>query len=247
MDSIKLEEKIDSYLFETMTEEERTDFETQMSKDPSLAEEVRVQREIMNAAQKIGLRDFLKEVEAKCAEKDAEEAARNNGNVEEETSNVVKLPGKRLNLTRWVAAAACLAVMCVFGWRHYDQSATLKGLSQENIISLDISPARSSFSSIDDKLLSAYDALAKGDMTQAREMLDKAASEIDDSGKALGNSDEDNYNRKVLHTMQDYVDWMNALASMKEGKVHKAKSQLKDIAGSDSYFAEKARGVLDEL
>jgi hypothetical protein len=58
---------------------------------------------------------------------------------------------------------------------------------------------------------------------------------------------EEEYQRSILLTQSQELEWYKALILMKEGKVFKSRKALKQIALSESRYAEKAKNIIESI
>jgi len=216
------EERIDNYLLGRMTSDERKSFEQELTTNTSLKDEFEAQKEIAQATQRVWLKEYISSLQTE--------------------NQKVKRPRQRIPYI--LSLAACLALVCFGGWRYSLQSNSLQSASNEYLSSFN-APFSRSGDSIDELLVSALESIETNNTDKAKESIANIYSELGKNKLENPISEEEIYLQQKLDLQQDCADWLNAICLMKEGKVFKAKSALKDIAKSTSPFASDARNILE--
>lgn len=207
------EERIDRYVSGLMEGDERQLFETEMSQDKNLEEEVRLQQEVVLAIQKKGLRQMMQDKEKEIRTR----AAR----------RWIYLPSALL--------AACLVIGIFFRIGHVRDCKELG----ESIV-LEAVQMRGGADS--DEILEAINAGKYEDALCQIETLRMQVPEFD------LNSEEGQYDKMQFDNQMEDLDWFEAVAYMRMGKVRKARQCLSAIASNpDGVYASRAAEALKEL
>lgn len=221
-----LEDRIDRYLLGYMDEDERSAFESEMSSDSSLAEGVGMRRMVIASVREYGrMRDRLQSVEA---------------GIRREKARRRKVMWPLISF----AAAACLAA-CIYV--PIDAAKQNYMTCGNSVILADVvQPSRggADFDAI-------VEAIDSGSYEDAYAMIanirSAPAPEYD-----LSPEDERDYQEaQYLYEMQT-LDYLEAVALMRQGKFLKARRALKALAadgssGENSYYKKAAQELLDKL
>ena len=207
------EERIDRYVSGLMEGDERQLFETEMSQDKNLEEEVRLQQEVVLAIQKKGLRQMMQDKEKEIRTR----AAR----------RWIYLPSALL--------AACLVIGIFFRIGHVRDCKELG----ESIV---LEAVQMRGESDSDEILDAINAGKYEDALCQIEALRRQIPEFD------LNSEEGQYDKMQFDNQMEDLDWFEAVAYMRMGKVRKARQCLSAIASNpDGVYASRAAEALKEL
>lgn len=207
------EERIDRYVSGLMEGDERQLFETEMSQDKNLEEEVRLQQEVVLAIQKKGLRQMMQDKEKEIRTR----AAR----------RWIYLPSALL--------AACLVIGIFFRIGHVRDCKELG----ESIV---LEAVQMRGESDSDEILDAINAGKYEDALCQIEALRRQIPEFD------LNSEEGQYDKMQFDNQMEDLDWFEAVAYMRMGKVRKARQCLSAIASNpDGLYASQAAEALKAL
>ena len=207
------EERIDRYVSGLMEGDERQLFETEMSQDKNLEEEVRLQQEVVLAIQKKGLRQMMQDKEKEIRTR----AAR-----------------------RWIylpsaLVAACLVIGIFFRIGHVRDCKELG----ESIV---LEAVQMRGESDSDEILDAINAGKYEDALCQIEALRMQVPEFDLT------SEEGQYDKMRFDNQMEDLDWFEAVAYMRMGKVRKSRQCLSAIASNpDGLYASQAAEALKAL
>ena len=207
------EERIDRYVSGLMEGDERQLFETEMSQDKNLEEEVRLQQEVVLAIQKKGLRQMMQDKEKEIRTR----AAR----------RWIYLPSALL--------AACLVIGIFFRIGHVRDCKELG----ESIV---LEAVQMRGESDSDEILDAINAGKYEDALCQIEALRMQVPEFDLT------SEEGQYDKMRFDNQMEDLDWFEAVAYMRMGKVRKSRQCLSAIASNpDGLYASQAAEALKAL
>lgn len=222
-DNINISERIDRYILGEMNEAERQAFEAEMSSDPELKKEYEVQREIALAVQRVHLKRHMQDIEKR-------------------TKNARR---RRIETISSWSIAAAIACICIVGL-DMKWSSDLKQTSTLCYTETGVPISRSD-SYIDELVFMAYQCIGEGDLEVAINNLDRAETLIEDQLRVEPVTDEEEYRREILLMQKEDVEWYRTLILMKQGKIFKSRKALKNIANSESRYADKARKILETI
>jgi hypothetical protein len=200
-----------------MSNEERQAFEKEMSVNSELQEKVALHRDIVRAMRIERDKEYLQSLERDIKMQKMTERRR-------------RTFAMRISS---IAAAVCL-VLGVFV--HFDTQSDYRqyGLGIELAISRGGGDSDKVAELINDR---NYDeALSLIAEAEAKPFV------CDDTNPEIVEAERDEYKRE-----QDELQWYKAVCYMRDGKYFKAKRLLKNIAASDSDFAEDAKKALEDL
>ena len=217
-----LEDRIDRYLLGYMDEDERSAFESEMSSGSSLAEEVRTRRMVIASVREYGcMRDRLQSVEA---------------GVRRERARRRKVLWPLISF----AAAACLAA-CIYV--PIDAAKQNYMTCGNSVILADVvQPSRGGADF--DAIVEAIDSGSYEDAyALIADIRSAPAPEYDLSPEHVRDYQEAQY----LYEMQT-LDYLEAVALMRQGKFLKARRALKALAADgSSNYQDEAQELLDKL
>lgn len=220
-DNINISERIDRYILGEMNEAERQAFEAEMSSDPELKKEYELQREIALAVQRVHLKRHMQDIERKA---------------KNERRRRIK------TISMWSISAA-IAFVCIVGvdtkW-----SSDLRDASAIYYAETVMPPSRSD-NDVDFHLSMAYKYIGEDNYDVATQCLDAASFFIEHQLHYNVPTEEYEYNKEVVLMKKQDVEWYRMLVLMKQGKIFKSRKVLKNIAESDSRYADDARQILE--
>lgn len=136
------------------------------------------------------------------------------------------------------AAAACVA----FAVLHFNGVNTYKSFGDQYYSAIDMSVARGG-GEVDSLLQAAYDQIGKAEYATAHENIDAAIALLNAEQFDLS-TEEGKYFAEISRQTLDDAQWLRAVALMKQGKRHRAKILLREIAASSSRHASEAQEIL---
>lgn len=222
-------QKIDDYLGNNMSPEEKKEFERLLS-DPSaslggsmnLNEEVKMQKAIIQEIQRQALRNMLMDENRKYRTRQ-------------------RVIPKIVALSSSISATAIAAVMLIM----FILSPMAQIMKQESLqyaSSIDISAVRGGVQAQTDplqsQLLNIYSLIIQKQFDQANKNVKQLIHDLQTT------QDIHSEEHKEIF---DQAQWLCAICEMHQGNVFKAKKLLRQIANSDSYYAERAQIILDKL
>ena len=225
---ISTEERIDNYLLNRMSEQERQQFESELVSDTELQKELESQRQVANAVQRAAMNSFLKQ--------HAQQRNNKYRSLFSSTRRVI-----------WTVTSIAAMFVLVIGFVKYNKAANTfknEGLLAYN--NMEIPVARDG-NQIDILAANAYKMIGDGDYSLARKTIEEARDYIKTELIVEPRTDEEKYRNQVLQMKEYDLDWYEAILLLKMGKVVKSKLALKKIAYSDNQYASIARQVLDSL
>ena len=220
-ENINISEKIDRYVLGQMGLEEKAIFEAELSADPELRHEYEMQREIILAAQRVHFRHHLKDIEQQ---------------VRLRRKTTIK------TVTSWSIAAAIVCV-CVLGL-DMKYSSDLRDTSMLCYAETG-APLTRSDNEIDNLLSEAYELIGKNELESALSMILSAEKIIKETPLYDAISEEAKYQYEIRLLQEQDLEWYKALILMKEGEIFKSRKVLKQIASSNSRYANAARTILE--
>jgi len=228
---LSTEERIDNYLLGRMTEAERAVFEQDMANDPDLREEYESQKELANAVQRAAMKDFLMDHSRKRAIRKVHDL------------RSFFSSGRRLT---WAIASVAAILIAVVGVGNYTSTVgSLQRNGQTAFSQLDIPLVRGGNDG-DALLADAYRQLERGEYDVAIVTIGQAMQKIKESLSAEVTSEETAYEHEVLQMQYYDLEWYEAIAYMRQGKVFKARRALASISSSQSPYAQMAGVILQE-
>ena len=253
---ITTEERIDNYLLGRMSEAERVAFERDLATDAELKEEYECQRAIANAVQKVAMTDFLTQhaAERKKAEQlVAADLAEPDRNVIDLTSLLSRISEKVQGYfssgqrVAWTLASVAAMVVAIVGSVNYTSTLhTMQGNGMLAYSELSAPVARDG-NELDTIIEEAYNLIGSGEFDKATDAIEKAKAVVLDSIAQPVKTEEDEYEHQVLQQKLYDLEWYEAIALMKQGKVIKAKRALEALATSSSPYADTARNELNNI
>ncbi|MCM1502070.1 MAG: hypothetical protein NC115_05320 [Bacteroidales bacterium] len=104
-------------------------------------------------------------------------------------------------------------------------------------------------SEVDDLIADAVGCIQSEEYDIAESKLEDALSimKFSEDQDAAGLADEDAYIYAIEKIQRDDINWYKAHVFMHQGRIFKAKRILRQIADSQSIYADDAKGILDDL
>lgn len=229
MDPYDRTKLIDDYLENNMSNEEKKEFERLLS-DPSaslggsmnLNEEVKMQKAIIQEIQRRALRSTLMDENRKYRTRQ-------------------RIMPKIVALSSSISATAIAAVMVIM-FVISPMAQIMKQESLQYASSIDISAVRGGVQAQTDplqsQLLNIYSLITQKQFDQANKNVKQLIHDLQTT------QDIHSEEHKEIF---DQAQWLCAICEMHQGNVFKAKKLLRQIANSDSYYAERAQIILDKL
>ena len=224
-------ELFDSYMYGTMSDTDRAQFEERLLNDEAYRKAYELHAEVVLGIQRKELKAMLQEQEND-----------NSKPLPEPITVPAAARAKRINLYAVVAsivAAACLFIGIILVHDAF-RMATIGG---DYIAQLEQPVPRGS--GVEETLALIYDDLQQGNYSEAKENIEKARQLIaKEQSNAYPTQEETEYHQQMLKLDSDELDWYQALLYAKTHKFFKAKKLLKQIAKSDSRYNEEAKTLL---
>lgn len=222
-------ELIDRYLRNELTENEKNQFEGLLSasdkslESKNLDDEMELQKDIIMAIQARGLRECLQKKETELRAKRAQKQ-------------------RLIRLSSWSFGSALVAAMAILALITIPMAQIMKQESLQYASSIDISAVRGGVQAQTDplqsQLLNIYSLIAQEQFDQANKNNEQLLQDLQTIHYV--NSEE-------YKDIFDQAQWLCVICEMHQGNVFKAKKLLKQIASSDSHYAERAQIVLDKF
>lgn len=226
-----MQDRIDDYIRGNMPDSERQLFEEDLRQDESLREEYELNCVIAEGIQASMLKGNLEKLES------AIQAESNNATIRKSSS--------RSLLFKLSSMAASVIVILALGYE-FKQAVSTRTVGADCYAQL-IAPSSRSANEVDSLLAVAYDLIGTSRQKEAIALL-KSARELLNQEMELPVVDaETEYNHQMAQLKLYDADWYEAIATMRQGKYRTAKRQLKDIAASQSPYADKAKQILKEI
>lgn len=223
---ISTEERIDNYLLNRMSEQERQQFESELASNPELQKELESQRQVANAVQRAAMNSFLKQ--------HAQQRSNKYRSLFSSTRRVI-----------WTVTSIAAMFVLVIGFMNYNKTANTfrnEGLLAYN--NLEIPVARDG-NQIDILAAKAYQMIGDGDYSLARKTIEEARDYIKTELIVEPRTDEEKYRNQVLQMKEYELEWLEVIMMMKQGKVMNSKRILRRIISSNSPYSKSARALLD--
>ena len=221
---------IDRYLSHEMSQAERQNFERLLSEsdssyngEPSLMEEMALQKQIEDTIRERGLREMLKKDETDIRQK-------------EETDIRRKRHIKRITLwslgggSMVTAIAAVLLLLLVVA----PMARMMQDYSNNYVEQIEIGKTRSYRDYDSNRLNNAIRQMKNNEWDEANAIIDNVLQ------KTAGSQEEQ------VREIYDNAEWLKAICLMHDGKVIKAKRLLRKIANSESSFSHQAKEILQK-
>lgn len=252
---ITTEERIDNYLLGRMSEVERTAFERDLGTNAELKEEYECQKAIANAVQKVAMKDFLAQhaAERKDAELLVAADAESNSNVINLGSFFSRISEKVQEFfcsgqrVAWTLASVAAMVVAIVGSVNY--TSTLHSMQDNGLLAFAelAAPVARDGNELDAMIEDAYHLIGTGELEKAIDAIEKAKARVLEGLAQPIESEEERYEHQVLQLKEYELEWYEAIALMKQGKVIKVKRVLEAIASSSSPYADTARNELNSI
>ena len=227
-------ELIDRYLRNELTENEKNQFEGLLSasdkslESKNLDDEMELQKDIIMAIQARGLRECLQKKETELRAKRAQKQ-------------------RLIRLSSWSFGSALVAAMAILALITIPMAQIMKQESLQYASSIDSSAVRggavrggvqAQTDPLQSQLLNIYSLITQKQFDQANKNVKQLIHDLQTT------QDIHSEEHKEIF---DQAQWLCAICEMHQGKVFKAKKLLRQIANSDSHYAERAQMLLDEL
>jgi hypothetical protein len=223
---ISTEERIDNYLLNRVSEQERQQFESELASNPELQKELESQRQVANAVQRAAMNSFLKQ------------------HAEQRNKKVISLFSSTKRVL-WTITSIAAVFVLVIGFMNYNKTANTfrnEGLLAYN--NLEIPVARDG-NQIDILSAKVYHMIGDGDYSLARKTIEEARVYIKAELMEEPRTDEEKYRNQVLQMKEYDLEWLEVIMMMKQGKVMNSKRILHRIITSNSPYSKSARTLLD--
>lgn len=227
-------EKIDNYLENNMSNEEQKEFERLLSDSSAslggsmnLNEEVKMQKAIIQEIQRRALRSTLMDENRKYRTRQ-------------------RIIPKIVALSSSISATAIAAVMVIM-FVISPMAQIMKQESLQYASSIDSSAVRGGAvrgdiqeqtDPLQTQLLNIYSLITQKQFDQANKNVKQLIHDLQTT------QDIHSEEHKEIF---DQAQWLCAICEMHQKNVFKAKKLLRQIANSDSYYAERAQIILDKL
>ena len=232
-ENINISERIDRYILNLMSEEERKSFEGELASNQELNKEFLLQQEIALATQRVHLKHHFKNIEANAGgDKKVPTAT-----IKTKSRRVVKI------ISTWSIAAAVVCVLVI----GFDIKYSSDIIDASNACYTEMgAPLTRSGNEIDELLAKAYQHIGENQFSAAYENIHSAEKLIMEEFISQATTEEELYINKILTMQKEDAEWYKVLILMKEGHIFKSRKALKSIANSESRYAEKAKEILEE-
>ncbi len=227
MTTLDRTEKIDAYLSNQMSSEEKKEFERLLSADDessdvgTLSEEMELQRDMITAIRERGLREQLQEQERQMRARRAK------------TQRIIRLSGWSAGALSMVAVL-CLALILV------PVAQTMVSLSSGYAQSLEFAPVRGGATDTPQtELEQIYTLLAQGLWSEA---TPKACALMEQTSVPCGELCEEE--RQEVY---EQAQWLYTICEMHQKHIFRAKHLLKQIAADNGYYSDQAKTMLEQL
>lgn len=226
-------ELIDRYLRNELTENEKNQFEGLLSasdkslESKNLDDEMELQKDIIMAIQARGLKECLQKKETELRTKRAQKQ-------------------RLIRLSSWSFGSALVAAMAILALITIPMAQIMKQESLQYASSIDSSAVRGAVRGaiqeqtdpLQTQLLNIYSLITQKQFDQANKNVKQLIHDLQTT------QDIHSEEHKEIF---DQAQWLCAVCEMHQGNVFKAKKLLRQIANSDSYYAERAQIILDKL
>ena len=226
-----MQERIDDYIRGIMSDPERSMFEEELSQDESLRKEYELNSAIAEGIQAARLKGNLEQLEAAIrAEADNEPA---------------KKSSSRSMMLKLSSLAASVIVILALGYT-FKQTSSTKAIGADCYAQL-MAPSSRSANEVDSLLAVAYELIGTSKQKEALDVLASTRELLNQEMEIPIVDEETQYNHQMAQMRLYDVDWYEAIATMRQGKNRAAKRLLKDIAASQSPYADKSKQILKEI
>ncbi len=220
-------EKIDVYLSNQMSPEEKKEFERLLSADTessnveNLREEMELQKDMITAIRERGLREQLKEQEKQMRARRAKK------------QRIYRLSG-------WSAGALSVAAVLCLVLNLVPVAQTMVSLSTDYAQSIVIAPARGGAT---DALLTElehiYLLLAQEQWAEAAPKAHSLMEQTSVPSKELCEEERQD--------IYEQAQWLYTMCEMHQRHIFRAKRLLKQIAAGNGYYADRAKAMLEAM
>lgn len=227
MNTLDKTDKIDAYLSNQMSSEERKEFERLLSADSAssnsdtMSNEMELQKEIIRAIRERGLREQLQEQEKLMRASRAKK------------QRIIRLSGWSMG-TLSMVAVLCIAFVLV------PVAQTMVRLSTNYAQSIELSASRGgSADSPQTRLDQVYGLVSQERWSEASPIALSLLEKTTLSQEGLDTEECD----EVFEQAQ----WLYTMCEMHQRHIFRAKRLLKQIATNGGHYAEQAQAILNEL
>ena len=248
-------DEIRSYILGEMTTEEAAVFKEKLAKDENLRREYQNIREVGHAVAKYhSIEEIRASIKANAGKEtnetsDLEEDLRilqKELDQLDEIERTQKDSGRviRMNFTSiaaLLAVAASLAFAVIIPVNRYRLGTAGYNYAPST---LEGQQFRGDSDNLVEEAITSYN---KGQYRDAETKLEQAIKELDESISQLGENDTDIINIMAQTSEKYEAEWYCALSYMKDRKINKAKRLLKQIAKSESIYADDAKHILKDI
>lgn len=244
-DNTELAELIDNYLAGNLNQKEKTAFETRLSNEAGLTEQVVLHQKAVAGIKAASRAKLLAAIQAEDATMDVYQAP----------TNIVSLNRNTRYRIYWVAAAVVLLLIPLFLFLERDRSS--EKLFSQYFAPYDV-PATGD-SSASSAALQHYEkenyalALPLWEKMLGKNPSDAAAQFYTGNSQLALNHTQDaiaSFEAVIEQAPNQYVEeaeWYLALSYLKANRTGKARQSLKKIAASPHPYQQQARQVLGKL
>ena len=250
-----MQDRIDDYIRGNMTDSERLLFEEDLKQDESLRKEYELNNVIAEGIQAARLKGNLEMLEA------AIQSSERTGSIaatpwqpNQETSDwadwqseqpTIRKSSSRSLLYKLASMAASVIVILALGYG-FKQAGSTRSVGADCYAQL-TAPSSRSANEVDSLMAVAYDLMGASKHKEALDVLASTRVILNQELEIPIVDEETEYNNQMAQEWLYDVDWYEAIATMRKGKYRAAKRQLKDIAASQSPYADKSKQILKEI
>lgn len=237
-----IEKRIDDYLLERMSIDDRQKFELDLKSDPELRKQFLAQKEVVDSIQREALRDFLIECEE---QRKTMSHVVFTGGFRELISVLRHYVVSRRFVSIGLSIVASLVIV-IGGIRYQNVANSLQELS---VFAFEqaISPIVRGEVDNSDKLYQIRTSIGDKRYTNALRQIEELEHLLNSQEVTFGNAtEEDEYKNSLLNLQRQEVTWYKAIVLMGQRKVFKAKKILKSIASEGGIYADDAQKIIEK-
>lgn len=221
-----MQDRIDEYIRGNMSDSERLLFEEELKQDDSLRKEYELNIAITEGIQAAKLKETLEKLEV---------AIRGESNKSSSRILLYKLSS--------LAASVIIVLSLGFSFMHASRTKTVGAGCYADLVA----PISRSSNEVDSLIAVAYDLIGASKQKEALDVLTSTRELVSQELEKSIVDEETEYNHQMAQLRLYDVDWYEAIATMRQGKYRLAKKQLKEIAASQSPYADKSKHILKEI
>lgn len=237
-----IEKRIDDYLLDRMSIDDRQKFELDVNSDPELRKQFLAQKEVADSIQREALRNFLKECEEQRKTKSHVVFT---GGFGELISALRHYVISRQFVSFGLSIAASLIIV-IGGIRYHNAANSLQELSVFAFEQASSPFVRGEVEN-SDKLDQIRYSIEDKRYSEALKQIEELEHLLNSQKGTLENAtEEDEYQNHLLNIQRQEAIWYKAIALMGQRKVFKAKKILKNIASEGGIYADDAQNILEE-